>query len=569
MASTTEHPTAFPKIEAACPKLEHEQIAALEKLAQPRKFKAGETLLAVGENELKVFIIKSGEVEVRNGATGQVVVVLGPRQFTGELDSLAGLPSAVCVVARTAGEAWQLSTEALRKILREIPALSDLLLRAFVMRRELIEELGLAAVRVIGSRHSRDTHRIRQFLARNKIPFSWIDLENDQQVDILLQRFGVAADETPVVICGEKHILRNPPNETLADCLGIRKPVEHTIYDLVIIGAGPAGLAAAVYGASEGLKTLLLDKTGPGGQASSSSKIENYMGFPTGLTGSDLAQRAVVQAEKFGAALSTADEVVALQGRDGNYYVRLKRNENVSTRCVLISSGARYRKLDLPNYDHFEGNGIYYAATRVEAPMCQHAQVVVVGGGNSAGQAAVFLSEHAERVFVVIRGDDLARSMSHYLICRIEDTPNIEVRKHTEVTKLEGGNWLERAELTNRATGEKEMLNCPAVFVFIGAVPHTAWLPEAIKLDGKGFVQTGQQVAESGTWRLQRQPFMLETTLPGIFAAGDVREGSIKRVAAAVGEGSMAVQFVHQFLAASQKDAAAPTVVFPAAKPAS
>ncbi len=560
MASTTDHPTAFPKIEAACPKLEQEQIAALEKLGEPRKFKAGERLLAVGENELKLFVIKSGELEVRSGATDEVVVVLGPRQFTGELDLLAGLPSAVCVVARTDGEAWQLSTNALRKILREMPALSDLLLRAFVMRRELIEELGLAAVRIIGSRHSRDTHRIRQFLARNKIPFSWIDLENDQQVDALLQRFNVKPEETPVVICGEDRILRNPPNETLADCLGIRKPVEHTIYDLVIIGAGPAGLAAAVYGASEGLKTLLLDKAGPGGQASSSSKIENYMGFPTGLTGSDLAERAVVQAEKFGAAFSTADEVVALEDRDGYHHVRLKRNEDVSTRCVLISSGARYRKLDLPNYDHFEGNGINYAATRVEAPMCQHAHVVVVGGGNSAGQAAVFLSGYAERVFVVIRGDDLGKNMSHYLVCRIDDTPNIEVRKQTEVTKLEGGSWLERVELTNRATGEKETLNCPAVFVFIGAVPHTAWLPAAIKLDGKGFVQTGQQVAESGAWQLQRQPFMLETTLPGIFAAGDVREGSIKRVAAAVGEGSMAVQFVHQFLAASQKDVAAPTV---------
>jgi thioredoxin reductase (NADPH) len=568
MASTTDHPTAFPKIEAACPKLEHEQIAALEKLGEPRRFKAGETLLAVGECELKLYVIKSGELEVRNGATDEVVLVLGPRQFTGELDLLAGQPSAVCVVARTDGEAWQLSADALRKILREMPTLSDLLLRAFVMRRELIEELGLAAVRIIGSRHSKDTHRIRQFLARNKIPFSWIDLENDQQVDALLQRFNVKPEETPVVICGDNYILRNPSNETLADCLRIRKPVEHTIYDLVIIGAGPAGLAAAVYGASEGLKTLLLDKVGPGGQASSSSKIENYMGFPTGLTGSDLAERAVVQAEKFGARLSTADEVVALGDGDGYHHVRLKRNEDVSTRCVLISSGARYRKLDLPNNDHFEGNGIYYAATRVEAPMCKHANVVVVGGGNSAGQAAVFLSETAERVFVVIRGGDLSKSMSHYLICRIEDTPNIEVRKHTEVTKLEGGNWLERVELTNRETGEKEMLNCPAVFVFIGAVPHTSWLPTAIKLDGKGFVQTGQQVAESGAWQLQRQPFMLETTLPGIFAAGDVREGSIKRVAAAVGEGSMAVQFVHQFLAASQKDASAPVDAGSSAKTA-
>jgi thioredoxin reductase (NADPH) len=555
MAAMNLHPTAFPKIEAACPELDEEQIATLAKFAASKQFKAGETLLNAGEQEMKLFVVKSGELEVRNGSTRDVITMLGPRQFTGEVDLLAGRPSSVCVVARKDGEAYEVSAEGLRKILREMPTLSDLLLRSFLMRRELIEELGLAAVRVIGSRYSKDTHRIREFLAKNKIPFSWIDLENDPQVDALLKRFQTAPEETPVVICGKERVLRNPTNEALADCLGIRKPLQHTIYDLVIIGAGPAGLAAAVYGASEGLKTLVFDKIGPGGQASSSSKIENYMGFPTGLSGSDLAERAVIQAEKFGATLSTPDEVVGL-GHDGGYHqVRLSRNENLSTRCVVISSGARYRKLNVKDNDRFEGNGVYYAATRVEAPLCQHANVVVVGGGNSAGQAAVFLSEQADKVFVVIRGDDLGKNMSHYLVCRIEETPNIELRTRTEVTGMEGGKGLERVELTNRDTRKRETLTCPAVFVFIGAIPHTSWLPQAIKLDGKGFVQTGQEVAESGAWPLQRQPFFLETTVPGVFAAGDVRRGSIKRVAAAVGEGSMAVQFVHQFLAASQKDA--------------
>ncbi len=556
MAELNLHSTAFPKIEAACPKLDEEQIATLAKFAASRTFKAGETLLAAGEQELKLFIVKSGELEVREDSSGEVVTVLGPRQFTGDVDLLAGRPSAVSVIAKTDCDTYEVSADALRKILREMPRLSDLLLRAFLMRRELIEELGLASVRVIGSRHSKETHRIREFLAKNKIPFSWIDLENDPQVDALLKNFKTLPNETPLVICGENRILRNPSNRELADCLGIRKPIEHTIYDLVIVGAGPAGLAAAVYGASEGLKTLLLDRMGPGGQASSSSKIENYMGFPTGLSGSDLAERAVVQAEKFGATLSIPDEITGL-GSDGGYHeVMLDGNEKLAAKCVLISSGAAYRKLNVKNNDRFEGTGVYYAATRVELPFCKHAQVVIVGGGNSAGQAAIFLSDTAKKVFVVIRGDDLSKDMSHYLVCRIEETPNIEVRKRTEVSGMEGDKWLETVCLTNHETGQTEKLSCPAVFVFIGAVPHTKWLPSGISLDSKGFVQTGQQVAESGAWPLQRQPFLLETTVPGVFAAGDVRQGSIKRVAAAVGEGSMAVQFVHQFLAGSQKEVA-------------
>ncbi len=556
MAELNLHPTAFSKIEAACPQLDEGQIATLAKFAASKQFKAGETLLAAGEQELKLFVVKSGEVEVREHSSGAVVTVLGPRQFTGEVDLLAGRPSAVSVIAKTNCDTYEVSADALKKIIREMPRLSDLLLRAFLMRRELIEELGLASVRVIGSRHSKETHRIREFLAKNKIPFSWIDLENDPQVDALLKNFKTEPNETPLVICGENRILRNPGNRELADCLGVRKPIERTIYDLIIVGAGPAGLAAAVYGASEGLKTLLLDRMGPGGQAGSSSKIENYMGFPTGLSGSDLAERAVVQAEKFGATLSIPDEAIGL-GNDGGYHeVMLDGNEKVAAKCVLISSGAAYRKLNVKNNDRFEGTGVYYAATRVEAPFCKEAQVVVVGGGNSAGQAAIFLSDTAKKVFVVIRGDDLSKNMSHYLVCRIEETPNVEVRRRTEVTGMEGDKWLETVCLTNRETAQTEKLSCPAVFVFIGAVPHTKWLPSGINLDSKGFVQTGQQVAESGAWPLQRQPFLLETTVPGVFAAGDVRQGSIKRVAAAVGEGSMAVQFVHEFLAASQKEVA-------------
>ncbi|MDB6111971.1 MAG: thioredoxin reductase [Pedosphaera sp.] len=552
-------PTEVPDIEAACPKLDDEQIATLARFATCRDFLAGGTLLAAGEPEHSFFVIKSGEVAIVDPASPQdkPIAVLGPGQFTGDVDVLTGRPSAVSAIAQTPVEVYEVSADELKCVLNDMPRLSDLLLRTFLLRRQVIEKFGLAVVRVIGSRYSRDTNRIREFLGKNRIPFHWIDLENDPQVDSLLVQFKVTADQTPVVICGGDKILRNPSNTELADCLGLWKPIEQTSYDLVIVGAGPAGLAAAVYGASEGLKTLLLDREGPGGQAGNSSKIENYMGFPTGLSGSDLAGRAVVQAEKFGAASSTADEVTGLGSEGGYHTLHLSRGGEISTKCVLISSGATYRKLPLEDVERFEGAGIYYAATAVEAPLCRRVQAVVVGGGNSAGQAAVYMSEQAAKVFLVIRGGDLGKDMSYYLVRRIEQTPNVEVRCHTEVTKLYGDKSLTAVELTNNQTGQSETIECPAVFVFIGAVPHSNWLPPAIKVDGKGFVQTGPLAAESGAWSLQRPPFLLETTVPGVFAAGDVRLGSIKRVASAVGEGSMAVQFIHQYLAANQKQTAA------------
>jgi thioredoxin reductase (NADPH) len=548
MAELNLHPTAFPKIEAACPELDEGQIATLAKFAASRQFKAGETLIAAGEQELKLFVVKSGEVEVREHSSGEVVTVLGPRQFTGEVDLLAGRPSAVSVIAKTDCDTYEVSADVLKKIIREMPRLSDLLLRAFLMRRELIEELGLASVRVIGSRHSKETHRIREFLAKNKIPFSWIDLENDPQVDALLKNFKTEPNETPLVICGENRILRNPSNGELADCLGIRKPIEHTIYDLIIVGAGPAGLAAAVYGASEGLKTLLLDRMGPGGQAGSSSKIENYMGFPTGLSGSDLAERAVVQAEKFGATLTIPDEAIGLRNDGGYHEVMLDRNEKLAAKCVLISSGAAYRKLNVKNNDRFEGTGVYYAATRVEAPFCKQAQVVVVGGGNSAGQAAMFFSAHARSVTILCRGDTLEKSMSRYLIDQLANHSNIRTLYGVEVAAAHGDTSLEALEVRDRATAETTRLDSGGLFIFIGADAETAWLPPEIALNRLGYVLTGSDVRAAGRWGLERDPYLLETSVPGIFACGDVRCGPVKRVAAAVGEGSMAIAFVHQYL---------------------
>jgi len=537
-------PIAFPKLDEA-------QLTTLGTFATLKAFQEGETLFAAGEPDCSFFVVKCGGVAIVDQSSGhdEIITVLEPGEFTGDVDILTGRPAVVSGVARTPCEVYEIAAADLRRILNDMPRLSDVLLRAFLMRRQLLEESGFAVVRVVGSRYDRDTHRIREFLARNKVPFTWIDLENDPQVDTLLTQFKITVDETPVVICSTDKLMRNPSNVQLAECLGIRKPLAQAVYDLVVVGAGPAGLAAAVYGASEGLKTLMLDKIGPGGQAGTSSKIENYLGFPTGLSGSDLANRALIQAEKFGAALSVPAEVVGLSSANGYHVLRLVSGEEVSAQCILISSGASYRKLPVDGCERFEGSGVYYAATAVERQLCSGAQVVIVGGGNSAGQAAVYLSERASKVLVTIRHDDLGRDMSQYLVQRIEHTPNIEVRRRTEITRMHGNKTLDMVELTCRHTGQSDTVACLAVFVFIGAVPHTTWLSEAIQVDRNGFVKTGMHVAESQGWPLRRQPFLLETSRPGIFAAGDVRLGSVKRVAAAVGEGAMAVQFIHAYLA--------------------
>jgi thioredoxin reductase (NADPH) len=539
--------------QTAFPKLDDVQITALGKFATLKQFQAGETLFAAGERDFKFFIVETGEVEIIEHSSGQekIVTVHESREFTGDVDMLTGRPTVVSGVARTPCEVYEISAADLRRILNEMPQLSDVLLRAFLMRRRLLEESGFTGLRVVGSRYSRDTHRIREFLSKNKVPFTWIDLENDPQVGTLLAQFKITADETPVVACGGDTMVRNPSNTQLADCLGIRKLLEQAVYDLAIVGAGPAGLAAAVYGASEGLKTLVLDKLGPGGQAGTSSKIENYMGFPLGLSGSDLASRAVFQAEKFGATLSAPAEVVRLNSDNKYHMLHLESGEDISAKCILISSGASYRKLPIDGCERFEGTGVYYAATATEAQLCRGVPVVIVGAGNSAGQAAVYLSERASKVLLLIRGDDLGKNMSRYLTRRIEQTANIEVRRHTEVSCMHGDKSLAAVDLISKQTGQSDTVDCLALFVFIGAMPHTTWLPDAVQVDRNGFVKTGIHVMDSTAWPLRRQPFLLETSCPGIFAAGDVRLGSTKRVASAVGEGAMAVQFVHEYLASS------------------
>jgi thioredoxin reductase (NADPH) len=537
----------------AFPTLAEAQIAGFGRCssAVSKWYRDGETLFAVGERNFKFHVIKSGEVEIvdYSGDVPKTVTIHHTGGFTGDISHLTGNPSVVSAIARGDCEVYEISRDALRQALNQCPELSDIILQAFIARRQLLRQSAdFTGLRVIGSRFSPDTFRVRDFLAKNRVLFTWVDVETDPQVDRLLKQFGVTEADTPVVACSSMLLLRNPTNRDLAERIGILQPLEQAVYDLVVVGAGPAGLAAAVYGASEGLRTAVLERTAPGGQAGSSMRIENYLGFPTGLTGSELTDRAIIQANKFGAFLSIATPVSGLVFDKTYPVVRLEGGDTVTTKCLLIATGVDYRRLGVEGEETFEGRGVYYAATPTEAQMCRGAQVVLVGGGNSAGQGAVFLAAHASKVLLLIRGNDLYKNMSSYLVKRIEQIPNIEVLCNTTVRHMRGDGHLHSIELVNSKTGEERTVETPAVFTFIGAVPRTDWLPTEIERDPKGFIRTGAALAQSPHWTSRRQPFLLETSRLGVFAAGDVRSDSVKRVASAVGEGAMAVQFVHEYL---------------------
>ncbi|OAI41633.1 thioredoxin reductase [Planctomycetaceae bacterium SCGC AG-212-D15] len=537
----------------AFPKLDPQQLAVLDQCPKTarKRYKTGEKLFEAGQRDSRFFIVKSGTIAIVDDSSDppEVLAEHGPGGFTGDGAQLAGGPALVTAVARTDCEVYEVSPDALREIVNKYPNLGDQILTAFLARRHLLsQDNGFAGLRVIGSRFSTDTFRIREFLAKNLIPFTWLDIDSDPHVQEMLKRFGLSVADTPVVTWGKTKVLRNPSNRELAQALGILRPLEHKVYDMVIVGAGPAGLAAAVYGASEGLTTLVLERSGPGGQAGRSMRIENYLGFPIGITGAELAERAVLQANKFGADL-TVPTLVNRLNFDNNYPVlSLDDGQSVLAKCLLIATGADYRRLPAENCEHFEGRGVYYAATLNEATMCRGSDVIVVGGGNSAGQAAVFLASQARKVYLVVRGDSLYKDMSAYLAWRIEQTANIEVLLNTEVRRMDGDGYLGEAEFVNRKTGEVRKLKTAAVFSFIGAVPRTDWLPPEIEKDDKQFVKTGPALQTSRFWDRKRQPFLLETSKRGVFAAGDCRSGSVKRVASAVGEGAMAVQFVHAYL---------------------
>lgn len=541
----TKYPQAFPT-------LNDRQIKIVEEFSKCKTYEDGEYLFHAGETEFMFHVLKSGGIEIldRSGGNEKILVTHDqPGEFTGDVANLTGGPANADARAKGKTDVYEICSVALMNIIAERPALSDLVLQTFITRVQVLQEIELTGLRVIGSQYSQDTFRIRDFLSKNQVLFTWIDIETDSQVGELLKTFQIKPEETPIVSYAEDWVLKNPSNEEIAEKLNIKRNFnEQEVYDLAIVGGGPAGLAAAVYGASEGLKTIVLEKTAPGGQAATSSKIENYLGFPTGLSGKELASRATLQAQKFGSQMSVSSAVKKLTLENKLPILQLENGENISTKTLLISSGAEYRKLNVEGRERFDGAGVYYAATQMEAQICGGENVIVVGGGNSAGQAAIFLAEKAHKVYLLIRGDDLNAGMSRYLSKRIEDTRNIELMQNTEITKIYGEDHVEKVDIINNKTQEKSELEIIGIFSFIGAKPRTEWLPSEIETDENGFVKTGIAIANSNTWRLKRPPYFLETSHQGVFAAGDVRANSVKRVASAVGEGSMTVQFVHEYL---------------------
>jgi thioredoxin reductase (NADPH) len=541
-------------VEQIFPKLTPAQIRRIAARGQMRAMERGEVLYEQGDSAASFFVVVSGELEVvrPSGAVETLVTVHGSSQFTGEVGTLSGRRTLFRVHATKPGKVIELDRQHMLALMQSDAELGEILTRAFILRRVELVAAGVGDVVLIGSTHSADTLRIKEFLMRNGHPYSYIDLERDPDVQNLLDSFHLAASEIPVVICRGKVVLRNPSKQQIADCLGFNESIDQThVRDLVVIGAGPSGLAAAVYGASEGLDILVLETSSPGGQAGSSSKIENYLGFPTGISGQELAARAYNQAQKFGAEMLIA-KGTRLVCDSKPYVVEVENGARIPARTVVIATGAEYRRPPLKNLSRFEGAGVYYGATFVEAQLCGGEEVIVVGGGNSAGQAAVFLAETTKRVHMLIRSAGLAESMSRYLIRRIEQTPTIVLRPHSEIEALEGGNHLESVHWQNNQTGQVEEHNIRHVFVMTGADPNTHWLDGCVALDAKGFIKTGPDLLpedlSAARWPLARPPYLLETSLPGVFAVGDVRGGSIKRVASAVGEGSIAISFVHKVL---------------------
>jgi thioredoxin reductase (NADPH) len=531
------------------------QIARIVTHGHVRPVKRGEVLIEQGDGVVPFFVVTAGELEIvrPSGATATFITVLGPGQFTGEVNTISGRRALVRLRATQPGEVIELDREHVQALIQTDTELSEILMRAFILRRVELIARGLGDAVLVGSSHSAGTLRIKEFLMRNGHPYSYIDLDRDSDVEDLLDRFHVAAADVPVVICRGELVLRNPTNQQIAECLGFNDAIDQTrLRDLVILGAGPSGLAAAVYGASEGLDVLVLETNSPGGQAGSSSKIENYLGFPTGISGQELAARAYTQAQKFGAQVVIAEGAKRLICDRKPYAVEMDNGVRVPARAVVIATGVEYRKLPLANLSRFEGAGVYYGATFVEAQLCGGDEVIVVGGGNSAGQAAVFLTQTASRVHLLIRSGGLAETMSRYLIRRIEETPTIIVRPRTEIVSLEGRDHLECVSWRNNQTGQIEAHTISHVFLMTGAVPNTGWLEGCVALDLKGFIQTGPALSPedliAAHWPLTRPPHLLETSLPGVFAVGDVRGGNVKRVASAVGEGSIAISFVHQVL---------------------
>jgi thioredoxin reductase (NADPH) len=554
MLSWTTNPErraeAFPILTAA-------QIDRTHSYGKVRGVRIGEILFEPGERGIPCFVVLSGKLEilVTQLSGEQVVVTFGPGGFSGEMVLISGARSMSRGRVAETGEFLEVSGEALRSLIAKDAELSDIFMRAFIQRRLALITEGISSVVILGSRHSANTLRLREFLTRNGQPHTYIDLDSDATAQELLDRFNLTIDEIPVVICSGKTVQRNPTTQRLAECLGLSATGdENRVRDVAIVGAGPAGLAAAVYAASEGLDAVMIEAENPGGQAGSSSKIENYLGFPTGISGLALTGRAVVQAEKFGAQMMVGERVVGVNCDQRPYQLTLENGSVLRARSIVIAAGAQYNKPNIANLSQFEGNGVYYSATFMESQLCGDEDVIVIGGGNSAGQAAVFLAETARKVYMLVRGKTLAETMSRYLTQRITTHPKIELHLESELQSLEGDSHLERVTWVDRSSGEKLKRDIRHVFVMAGASPHSDWLRGCVALDQQGFILTGRDLDSvladaPRKWPLGRPPQMLETSLPAVYAVGDIRSGNVKRVASAVGEGAISIHLVHRALA--------------------
>ena len=542
----------------AFPVLTSAQIDRIRPMGRVRHVQQGEILFEPNDTAIRFFVVLSGNMEiVQPSLDGERAIVKhGPGQFTGEMTMISGQRSLVRGRVTEPGEFLELDADTLRSLVAKDAELSEILLRAFILRRIELIKRGFGNVILMGSNHSARTLDLREFLGRNGYPYTYIDLDTDRTSQELLDRFEVKLSEVPVVICSSGKVLRSPSIQELANCLGFNSSIDQTqVRDVIIVGAGPAGLAAAVYAASEGLDVLMIETTAPGGQAGSSSKIENYLGFPTGVSGLELASRATTQAQKFGARMLIARSVVRLSCARRPYEVVLESGDAIAARAIVIATGAQYKKPQLANLEQYEGEGIYYGATYIESQLCESEEVIVVGGANSAGQAAVFLSQTASKVHMLVRGAELSSTMSRYLIQRITENPRIELHLNTEIVGLEGDARLERVVWQNKKTGEASTRDIRHVFIMTGASPRTEWLRGCVAMDNRGFILTGRDLdvpavpEQNPPWPLSRPPQMLETSLPGVFAVGDVRAGNVKRVASAVGEGAISIHLVHRALA--------------------
>lgn len=547
--------TLASSVERIFPTLTPAQVKRIAAHGQVRSIRPAEVLVEAGARSVPFFLVTAGRLEATlpSSKTETLIAVFGPGQFTGEVNLLSGRPGLARLRASDAGEVIELDREHLVALVQTDSEVGEIIMRAFIIRRVELIAQGLGDVVVVGSNHCSGTLRVKEFLTRNGHPYAYIDLDRDADVQGLLDQFHVTAADVPVVICRGEVVLRSPTIQEIADCLGFNKPIDETqIRDVVIVGAGPAGLAAAVYAASEGLNVLVLETNAPGGQAGSSSKIENYLGFPTGISGQDLAGRAYTQAQKFGAQVVIAKGAKHLACDRKPYAIEIDSSLRIPARTIIIATGATYRKPPIENLSQFEGRGVYYAATFMEGQLCRGEDVIVVGGGNSAGQAAVFLAQASKRVYLLVRSSGLAETMSRYLIRRIEQNPAIVLSTNTEIVALEGSHHLEGVSWRDHRSGSIQTHDIRHLFLMTGAIPTTQWLAGCVALDAKGFIKTGPDLSRedlaAAHWPLTRDPHLLETCLPGVFAVGDVRSGNIKRVASAVGEGSIAVSFVHQTL---------------------